>query len=219
MLHSIMTVSFYIGMLVVIIAAQYAKATPLYITDDAQTTPEKSCQLEVSQFFQASTTNFNINPACTLGTVELSLPVNFDAQQSTSWAAQLKHTLYLSDHFGVAVSGSYQPKQHENVSVWSLNIPFSFYHLYGDTQLDVNLGMAQAHEEKNELVWAVALTKPISTDQRIGLEYFKAATERKRLQAIWSIDLNKDTSIYLSYSQTTRSSFEQWFGLGLSFAV
>lgn len=219
MLHSIMTMSFYIGMMIIIVAARYTEAAPLYVTDDAQITPEKSCQLEMSQFYQSPDASFNVNPACTLRTVELSLPLNADKQHNLSLAAQLKHTFFSSNDVAIALSGSYQPQQNHHESIWAINLPISLYRWYQYLQIDANLGFVKEQQQNIQTLWAIAATHPITDQQRIGLEYFKANSEQNRLQAIWNIDVNQDTTLYVSYGCNSTSWSERWFGIGLSIAV
>lgn len=219
MFHYIFTISLYVCIIGIAVATRFAQATPLYNTDDAQITSEKSCQFEMNQLFNTSDTQFILNPACTFKNVELSLPITYDGKD-TLYAAQLKHPLYLSDTFGIAMSGMYQPSQYNLTSLWTVNLPLSFYHVYSDLQLDVNIGWYQENYHQGDLSWSIAATKPITERQKIGLEYYKQPPEQEKIQAVWSIDVVPDkTSLYLSYGQSIRSSVSHWFGIGLSFAI
>lgn len=219
MFHYIFTLSLYISIISIAVAARFAQATPLYNTDDAQITPEKSCQLEIGQTFSNDDQQLNLSPACTFKNLELTVPITQDSGQTT-YAAQLKHPFYASDKFGVALSGLYQPSQNGADSQWVANLPVSFYNLYGNVQINANLGWVQEEHNQGHLSWAIAAIKPITERQQIGLEYYKQPPEKAKLQAVWGIDIIPDkTSLYLSYGQSLASSASRWFGLGLSIAI
>lgn len=216
MYHHFFTLSFYASIIVLVFISRYTHALPLYTTDDAQITDNKTCQIEFGQAFFNTHSQSNLSPACSAYNYELSVPVSY-AEHKTQYSAQIKHPLYASNQFGIAASVEYQPKQHDLDQYWFLNLPISFY-LTPQLQLDSNIGWYQS-QGQNKMTWAIAATHDLPYSQKIALEYYKPATSGAEIQMIWSTDLIKDRSrVYVSYGQTIRSSISHWLGLGLSWS-
>ena len=214
------TASFYMMLVLTMLAGQKVYALPLMNTDDAGIVERGHCQIELDQrHYDDQSSEVNLGPACNVLNFELGLPLAWDDGDS-SYAIQVKKELFVSEALPVAVAGSvqWQPRQNNEAENWELNLPVTITAI-DKFQFDLNVGMTR-EDHHNEMTWGVASTYDLHDKHQISLEFFKLEPSRARTQAVYHYHVVPDNlSLYAAYGHPLQSDDQSWFGVGLSWVT
>lgn len=230
-----MTLAFYISLLVSILFAHLAQATPLMQTDDAGIVASNQCQLELDQRLQKRAgTTINVTPACNMGAgIEWGVPLSWsDGDRSYALQAKkiwIEHTT-LPLQWGSSVQ--WQPAQNDQSQLWGFNFPLS-YQLSNQWQMDANLGWTQTqrfnapHEDHDaayskkryDNTWGIISHHILNPTHHFSVEVFKQDSAQTQAQAIYQYHVVPDqVSWFAAYGQSLTTQASPWLGLGLSWA-